>query len=76
LISLISPRFESSFKVFTLRRKSQAVDFSQFYLQPAICGIPIGHSDDDYACAAIFVFEGWSECPGVIEQELRRWTVV
>jgi hypothetical protein len=76
LISLISPRFESSFKVFTLRRKSQAVDFSQFYLQPAICGIPIGHSDDDHACAAIFIFERRSKCSSAFKQKLRRWSVV
>jgi hypothetical protein len=76
LISLISPRFESSFKVFTLRRKSQAVDFSQFYLQPALCGISIGHLDDDHACVAIFVFEGRCKCTGVIKQKLWCWTMV
>jgi hypothetical protein len=56
LISLISPQFESSIKVFGLCRKSQAVDFPEFFIQSSVCGVSVGNTHDDYARIALFVF--------------------
>lgn len=62
LISLISPRFESSIKVFALRGQPQAIDFRQFLFQFIVCGVSAGYIDDDYASFEIFVLKGFSQC--------------
>jgi hypothetical protein len=62
LISLISPRFESSIKVFALRGQPQAIDFRQFLFQFIVCGVSAGYIDDDHASFEIFVLKGFRQC--------------